>query len=207
MKKETRVKTIIFDLGNVLIDFDYTKAIKRLTAYSPLSGKEMLSRLSRSRARTMHEKGAISDIEFFKKTKKDLNLDIGRGVFEKLWSDIFRRNMAMEKLMLRLKRKGYKIALLSDTSPIHHKHELRNFRITKLAHRYFPSFRLKARKAEGRRIFDIVLKKLKARPAETLFIDDLPANVRFAKKTGIKAVLFKDIRMLKAKLKKEGVMI
>jgi len=70
----------------------------------------------------------------------------------------------------------------------------------KLADRYFPSFKLKSVKSDGPEIFYKVLNRLKIEPTEAIFIDDRKINVKNAKKAGLLAILFKDLKDLRIKV-------
>jgi len=55
------------------------------------------------------------------------------------------------------------------------------------------------------KIFKFLLKKLKAKPEETLFIDDYEKNVLAAKKLGLHAIKFTSPHQLIAQLRELGV--
>ena len=133
--KATEINTIIFDLGNVLINFDHLIAVKKLTKYSTLTPGEMIKKISRSRTKLLYEKGRVGDRVFVNSLMKELGLSMDRRKFIAIWSDIFWQNTGMEKLFLKLIKAGYRTAILSDTSPIHNKYELNKFGIIKKAHK------------------------------------------------------------------------
>jgi len=203
--KSKQITTIIFDLGNVIIDFDHTRAFRKLVKYSPFTVNEMRARISGALFIKAYEKGRISDKAFFERFKNKLKLKISRVKFEKIWSNIFSKNKQMENLVKNVKKSGYRVAILSDTNPLHDRREVSKFPIKEISHRYFTSFALKARKAEGPKVFKIVLKKLKVNPTKVLFIDDLPRNVVFARKAGIKSILFKGLGQLRKAFNREGL--
>jgi len=204
-RKSNHISTIIFDLGNVIIDFDHRRALRKLVRYGPFTVTEMRARIFGAPFIKAYEKGKISDKVFFERFKKRLKLNISRVKFEEIWSNIFSKNKRMENFVKNVKKSGYKVAVLSDTNPLHDKREVSKYPIKEISHSYFTSFALKARKAEGTRIFKIVLKKLKVSPGEVIFVDDLPRNIRFARKAGIKGIRFRGISELKRDLKKEGI--
>lgn len=47
-----------------------------------------------------------------------------------------------------------------------------------------------------------MLKKINSKPEESLFIDDQEKNVFAARSTGMKGIIYKDIKQLKKELKK-----
>src|SRR3989344_3838495 len=60
------------------------------------------------------------------------------------------------------------------------------------------------RKPEAK-IYKIMLKKLRIKPSECLFLDDLQLNVNAAKKIGIKTIHFKNAKQLRKELNKFGI--
>lgn len=202
-----KIKVIIFDLGNVIINFDWRRVTRKLVKYSELSEDEILANIPTINAIKSHEKGLISNRGLYQQVKGHLKLNIKRRKFESIWMDIFFENPHMIRLVKKIKDMGYKIAIISDTNPLHDKHELINFPILQKADYYFPSYKMKIRKAEGTKIFKLALKKLKIKPEEALFIDDLPRNVGFARKAGLKTIRFRGVQRLKTSLRRAGVYI
>ena len=58
-----------------------------------------------------------------------------------------------------------------------------------------------------REIYEKVLKRIKMKPQETVFIDDVPKFVRGAKRVGMRAIRFRNKKQLVRDLKKLGVRI
>jgi HAD superfamily hydrolase (TIGR01509 family) len=54
-------------------------------------------------------------------------------------------------------------------------------------------------------IFELLLKKTKAKPDETVFIDDFEENILAARKMGINCILFRNVRQLRKELAAFGV--
>ncbi|MFH1790506.1 MAG: HAD family phosphatase [Candidatus Omnitrophota bacterium] len=206
--KPCKTRVVIFDLGNVLINFDLRRATRKLAKYSNLREAEILRTIRKSTAIIAHEKGLMSDRDFFLHIKRDLDLAISRDDFEKIWSDIFWENRSVGNIAKKLKARRYTVAIISDTNPLHNRRELVKFPvIRRIADYYFPSFAMKTRKAEGPKIFRLVIRKLKISPCEAVFIDDLPSNIRHARLAGMRAIRFRNSGQLKNALAKEGVNI
>ena len=74
-----------------------------------------------------------------------------------------------------------------------------------LFHKRFLSCYLHARKPD-KKIYEIVLKQLRVRPEETVFIDDSKSNIKTAQSLGMKAVLFTSYPNLVKDLKRLSVL-
>ena len=83
------IKAIIFDLGNVLVDFDHTIAAKKASKFSDKSPKEIFSIFFNSELISLFEEGKVTPVEFFSEIKKLLNLKLDYDKFVSFWNEIF----------------------------------------------------------------------------------------------------------------------
>ncbi len=111
----------------------------------------------------------------------------------------------MDALLRRLAR-HYPLYLISNTNRMHFDHIKQNFKILRHFKRTFPSHEVGHRKPELK-IYEKVLARIRLRPEETVFVDDVPKFVAGAKKAGMRAIRFKNREQLIRKLRKLGVRI
>ena len=191
-------KNIIFDLGNVLLDFnprDYLKNKisddKLEDVFKAVFTSEEWIMLDRG---TITEKEAINNIISRNSTYiKEINL-----AFES-WYDILKPIEESINILMSLKKNGYKIYYLSNF------HQLAFAEVTK-KNSFFElfdggvvSYEEKLIKPEED-IYKLVLDRYKLNPSETIFIDDTKVNVDAANSIGIKGILFKDSEKLREEL-------
>jgi len=199
------VKAIIFDIGGVLdkgkpeehwvelckslnLDFEKFQAIRKKYTDDARIGK-------------------LSTKEYVSQIAKDLGLKY-EDLFSN-WLRTKRENMKIDKeienLIKNLKKKGYKVATLSNIIELHHQ-----VRIENKAYDLFDfaviSFKERIDKP-NEKIYQIVIDKLKLPPEEMVFIEDSERNLKTAKKLGMKTILFKDNKQLIKDLKDLGVKI
>jgi glucose-1-phosphatase len=205
MKKQTsaKIKAVIFDLGNVLVNYDVEKAAKCFSAASGLSTREIWKRFFLSKFEQAYTRGEISTREFHKIACKTLGAFIPLSTFSHYWNDIFWENPGMEKLLVRIK-KHYPLYLISNTNALHFNHIKKNFKLLRHFDRKFPSHEVGARKPDTK-IYRRVLKKIGLRPEETVFIDDMKSFIAGARKTGMHAIRFKTRSRLVKDLRKLGI--
>lgn len=187
------IRCIIFDLGDVVLDVHFDLAIARLMDNTGLSGKEINKRLFDSGIKDAHDRGELSAEEFFQKISESLKLDMNMEEFKQAWADIFSENKEVTELLPGLKR-HYKLALLSNTDDIHFSFAKRRFRIMDIFEDCFLSYKLKSIKPEPG-IFREALKKLRLKPSECAFIDNMKENVDAAAKEGINAIQYQKGRL------------
>ena len=199
------IKTVIFDLGKVIVDFDLDRFAKALASKSGYSQSYVFHYNKKSKnLLKRYEKGEISSKEFFAVFKKDLNLKMDFDEFKETCNKIFTdSDKDIEKLIKKLK-KGYKLVLLSNTNEIHFDFLRKKHKIINHFDELVLSHKEKCAKPSPL-IFYKVLRKAKSKPWECVYIDDVPLFVFVAKMMGIKAILYKGYDSLILELRKHKV--
>jgi putative hydrolase of the HAD superfamily len=201
------IKAIIFDFGNVICRFTneiYIKKIADLTGKTVEDIKNLVFKNSNILIR--FETGILSGQEFFEEISNLYGLKVSYEELKKIYSeDKFTPVEGMEKLIEELKGK-YKIGLLSNTSSWDYDYILKDTPIVKTFNTITTSFGVKAMKPNPK-IFEDALNKLKLRPEECIYTDDILEYVEAAKKIGMKAVQFTTIEKFESDLKELGVEI
>jgi FMN phosphatase YigB (HAD superfamily) len=123
----------------------------------------------------------------------------------KLWNKIFWPNKPILRALPKLKKR-YKLGLISNMAKSHEKHHKSKNNITKPFDVAIFSCSVNLRKPNPK-IYKLALKKLKVRPKEAVFIDDIPRNIKAAKKLGIHAIHYKNHKQVFRDLGKLGVKI
>ena len=109
------IKTIISDLGNVLVFFNNDLFFQGMEKYSPYSIAEMKAMAERYIPFLQaFETGSISPEDFYRKAAGILKTEIDQSVFFLLYNNVFSLNPPALKTMLSLKP-GYRLVLLSNT--------------------------------------------------------------------------------------------
>ena len=191
----SKIKNIIFDLGNVVIDINPNLTYEALAALSPTkSALEIEELVKVDKLWHSYEKGIISDAEFRDLLRESLELEASDteidDAFNALLLDI---DPDRVDLIERLGKK-YRIFVLSNTSQIHMV-EFENIlsRCTDretmwtLFEKPYFSFDMCLLKPDPE-IYKTVLSQSNLLPEETLFIDDLKANIEAANLLGINTI-------------------
>ena len=190
-----KLKNIIFDLGGVLINLDFSKTTSAFLDLGFPHFEKMYSQFKVDQLFERLEKGLISDKDFYMVMLSVGHDALKAGHIRDAWNGLlldFREESL--KFLIKLK-KDYNLFLLSNTNSIHL--EAVN-RILKQQTGYasldfffincYYSHLMGLRKPAGE-IYDFVLKDAGLKAAETLFIDDTPANIDAAQKKGFKTHL------------------
>jgi len=203
-----RIEAVIFDLGNVLVDFDHTIAAQRISAFTRKDPREIFNLFFDSELTGLFEEGKISSQKFFSRVQGMLNLKIDYAQFLPIWNEIFfltEKNQAVYNLAKILK-KHYKTALLSNINILHFAYLKRNFPIFDAFHNIVTSYEVGFRKPHPA-IYEKTLHALEVSPDNVFYTDDRPELVESACRLGIRGFTFKGVEQLKKDFSGNGVNI
>jgi glucose-1-phosphatase len=181
-----RIEALIFDIGNVLVPFDWQPFKNQLlagsvnlTAEAEREFRELMIRF---------DVGEMTGEMFARLATRLIGFKGGEAKFIAIWNGIFSSNPPMERVILSLKER-YPLFLLSNTSDLHLAYLTRNCDVLRHFTDGVYSFRAKCAKPE-RRIFEMAIKQFGLKAEKTAYIDDLAANVRSAADLGLKAIQY-----------------
>ena len=201
------IEFIYFDLGNVLISFDHSRAfqqIAELTGISPARAEQVLFG---GDLQTRYEKGEISTGEFHQYFCEQAGVEISLDSLCFAASNVFEPLEDSIQLLRTLNQAGHRLGLLSNTCDCHWRFILDDGRFSFL-HSSFEltvlSF-IEGCAKPGADIYRIAASRANCDPGSILFIDDLPANVEAAQSIGIDGIHFRDFSTLMDELNKKGL--
>ena len=198
--QKRKYSIIVFDLGNVLIPFDYNILIKKLDAVKEGSGKYFVDTyFANYEFHRDFERGEISEEKFIERMLAILGHSIDGKTFCNYFSCIFKQNKEVAALLPVMKKK-YKLILLSNTNSIHQKYGWEQYDFLKYFDDLILSHKIGAVKPEEK-IYRAVEKSSGSPAQEHIFIDDIEAYVKAAKSFGWDGVHFKGYNNLVDELK------
>lgn len=179
-----RVDAVVFDLGNVLLKFDYYIAANRLMEKNRLAS--LPDRKPVVDAKAALEAGAIDRAEFLRRVRP-LFSDAGSDEdFLVIWRDIFEENLPMSALATRLSTQ-LPTYLLSNISCIHQEHVFATYPVFHTFRDAVFSYRAGVMKPDPK-IYEIAARQFGIDPARTVFFDDMPENIEAARSLGWLAI-------------------
>lgn len=198
------IKNIIFDMGQVLMSFKPEEYVYGV-AKSPKAAEAILRELFGGPEWPMLDAGAISDEETVARVQAripEYAEDVA-AVMEN-WQILMEPIPGMEKILQRIKEKGYRIYLLSNAS-------MRFYKFYKEVElfKYFDGIVISAKEKlvkPDKRIYKCILDRYKLNAGECLFIDDLQANIDGAESVGINGHQFQGPDELSVYLKGENIL-
>lgn len=184
-----KYSAVVFDLGQVLLRFDYVHFVEKVNKHKAGIGTRFLELYQQNYS--VHrdfEKGKISEKIFISQMLEYLEHCIDGETFCKYWSDIFSFNKEVIALLPRLK-KNYNLYLVSNTNSIHKKYGYENYEFLKLFDKLFLSYEVGFIKPESE-IYRAVESVSGFSPEEHIFIDDILEYVDAVKKLGWDGIQF-----------------
>lgn len=199
------LSAIVFDLGNVLLPFDYSIVTNKLNSIESGLGKKYQEKYNENyQVHRNYEKGLMSDSEFLDKIMEWTENKLDRETFCKLFSGIFTRNEKMIATLPELK-KNYRVFLLSNTSNIHRIYGWRHHDFLQHFEKLFLSYEVGANKPEEE-IYRAVTDYSGLPAEEHIFIDDVKEYSEAAKKQGWDAINFISEDQCIEELKKRNIL-
>ncbi len=175
-----KIQAAVFDIGNVLLRFDYMKAAWRLMEKNQLV--ELPERTRVVKAKHDYESGLLNRAEFLDIVRPEFR-DIGPvDDFVGIWQDIFEENLPMTALARKLSTK-MPVYLISNISDIHIEYIWKTYEV-------FGIFRDAVYSCEAcvmkpdERIFEMAVRRFEVDPRRTLYFDDMPENCEAAVRAG-----------------------
>ncbi|WP_321471008.1 HAD family phosphatase [uncultured Paludibaculum sp.] len=198
------IRTVIFDLGRVLVPFDFQRGYLAMSEHCGLPPEEVRARLGRDGLVPGFESGEFDGPEFVRRVAELMETQISYERFSEIWSSVFLPHTLIPESMVEAIRRNYRTVLLSNTNPIHFDMLSDTYPILKHFDAYVLSHEVKAMKPLPR-IYEVAIQQAQCAPGECFFTDDVAEYVEGAKRAGIDAVQFQDHAQIEAELRARGV--
>jgi FMN phosphatase YigB (HAD superfamily) len=198
------IKAIIFDLGKVIIPFDFQRGYERMAPLCRYTAAEIPERLRGCDLVTLFEAGQVEPEVFVKELCSLLDLKVDYPQFCEIWGSIFLPDTLLPESLLAGLGERYRLLLLSNTNAIHYEMVKENYRLLRHFHHHVLSFQVGVLKPSPK-IFQEAIRRSGCRPEECFFTDDISAYVEAARAEGIDAVQFHDREQIEGELRRRGV--
>ncbi len=198
------IKAIIFDFGNVIFKTDFDKVNKEFIKKYGISVK-VNDKLELRKIYLNTEIGRDKIENLFRKINPDINNKELITFYKKSYLKNKKINKKLIVIIKKLKKR-YILYGFTDTNQVHFDANLKEG-IFKGFKKIFTSFEFGKRKSDEIS-FNYLIKKIKLKPNECLFIDDYKLNIKNARKKGLKTIHYIDfpkINNLKKDLRKYNI--
>jgi glucose-1-phosphatase len=198
------IKTVIFDLGKVIVPFDFKRGYRAMAELCPYPAEDIPKRIGSTDLVVRFESGQVAPEEFVEQLCGILDVQMKYERFCEMWSCIFLPETLIEESLLEGLRRRYRLLLLSNTNAIHFEMIRQNYPLIKHFDEYILSYEVGALKPSPR-IYEAAIARAGCEAGECFFTDDIPEYVAGARRAGIDAVQFESASQIEQELLKRGV--
>ena len=178
----------IFDLGKVLVDFDYSIAARKLAARSAKAPEDLHAFLGSSPLLVDYESGRLTRETFYEAIRDAIGFRDDLTEFGSYFADIFSEMPGTIALHAELRQRGFKTYIFSNTNDLAIEHVQRNFPFFKNFDGYIYSYEVGAMKPDAP-IYDAMEKMCGRRGSDLIYMDDRAENIAAGAARGWRAIL------------------
>jgi putative hydrolase of the HAD superfamily len=180
---------VIFDLGRVLIDYDWHIALKGLRKWTALEPEEAERRILAKDGVFQFETGHLTERAFHAHVEEAIEARVPFDEFEGLWNSIFTGEIVPVARVARgvVAEGKVKFAILSNTNEMHVRFLRRTWSLLNELPNVFLSNEIRLRKPNPEAL-QFVLDRMGTTACDTLFVDDLPENIATAQRMGFQTI-------------------
>ena len=198
------IKSVIFDLGGVVVDLDFSNFYNSIISQSPLNKPQTPIILEFFRQSDIYHQGKMSDDEFYHLACDLLQVcELDQKDFYTAFNSIVSGfNPEIVEIIGAIKENNkFKLLCLSNVNSSHWEYILKkNWAFLEYFDEFILSHEVHMTKPDNK-IFKYAIEKARCKPEEIVFIDDGINNVRTARKLGIIGIKFTNKKDLIKELK------
>ncbi len=199
-----KLRAIVFDIGRVLIRIDVQRAMTGLAAGLSLSPEEIWGAIENDPRWPDWQEGRMTPRDWHLHLSRRLGSTLSFEQFTEVWNRVLDPQPMQEVSLFEKLSKTYRLALLSNTDPIHVAH----MEATYDFFRFFP-VRIYSCTVGASKPSPIVyleaLRGSKVQSSEAVYIDDIYAYVEAARSLGMAGIHYQSREGLLEGLRELGV--
>ncbi len=185
MSQPTPAYDYLFDIGNVILFFDFGRFARAIAPKCAYSAEEILA-LTNDPKEEMEAQGVSADA-FVRDAMERLDYQGTQAEFVAAWQNIFELNTAVAQLIANLAARGSRLLLLSNTNQLHVDYFTKEYPVFEHFENWVYSHEAGCSKPDPA-IYEHTIAKLGVVPERTYYIDDLKANVEASRSFGFQTI-------------------
>ncbi|MSU41028.1 MAG: HAD family phosphatase [Pedosphaera sp.] len=197
-------QVVVFDLGKVLVDFDYAILVRALALQSRLSAEALNQFINQSPLLLDYEAGRMTTPEFFAAVQSGTGYTGSLEELGRLYGTIFSPIAPMIALHARLRAQGVPTFIFSNTNALAMEQIRADFPFLSQFDGHIYSFEHGAMKPEAH-LYEVV-ERITGRAGDAIaYLDDRPENIAAGSARGWRAILHADPAHSIAALREMGL--
>jgi len=199
-----KFRAVIFDIGRVLVRVDVSRAMSGLAQGMTLAPEEIWSALEKDPRWPDWQEGRMTPRDWHLHVAKRLGGSLTFEQFTEVWNRALDPKPIQEDSFLENLSKRYRLALLSNTDPIHVARLEASYDFMRYFRTRLYSCAVGASKPNPL-IFQEALRACKVNAKEAVYIDDVPAYAEAAQRLGMTGIVFQSPEQLQSDLRTAGI--
>lgn len=200
------IKTVVFDIGNVILYFDHEKMVEQLSTTLQLPFSQIKKQLFDDELLINFESGNYTTDDMIRELSKTSPIQPKKEKILKAFNTIFHQNQSLIPVLHSLKQQEKKLLLLSNISEAHYDYIAHNFPILNIFDHSILSYKVRHAKPSPE-IYYAVLKEAGCQPDECFYTDDILGHVQAARTFGIDAEQFVSTELLITQFSKRMIFV
>jgi len=196
---------VVFDLGKVLLDFDYRIAAQRIAARGVVATHAVQKFLDQSPLLHRFETGLMTKEQFFDEVRNSTGFAGGFNEFNNFFADIFLPIEPMVELHAAVRQRGMPTYIFSNTNDLAIGHIRRNFPFYANFDGYIYSYEHGAMKPNAA-LYEVLERQANCHNAEIFYLDDRAENVAAGAARGWQVLLHETPGKTRAAFRKLGLL-
>ncbi len=199
-----KIDTVIFDIGRVLVEFDWKKYLIK-HELDEIITKQLGEAIFESHVWKERDRGEMEEEEYLKMAilqAPHLEEEI-KLVFKDILNIVEVYPFATEWVKS-IKEQGKKIYLLSNYSKASYEHDVKKFEFIKYVDGWVISYEINSIKPEEE-IYKSLIEKYNIKPENAVFLDDVKENTEAAKAMGLNVIHVRNHEQAVEALKDYGI--
>lgn len=198
-------EAVVFDLGKVLLDFDYGIAVARLQERCRLSPQELQTLINQSPLLLQYEANRLSTAQFFAEVQAASGFCDSLAEFRASFAEIFTPIEPMVELHRELRARKIPTYIFSNTNEIAVQHIRDQFPFFREFDGYILSYEHNAMKPDPA-LYEVVERVTGWRGRDLFYIDDRPENIATGLARGWQSTLHTSPEGTRAALVEAGLL-
>ena len=200
------IEVIVFDLGGVIVNVNFKSPLGMLFDNSGTVSNKTKDKSNFSNLLRFYDMGKISVADFHEKINDHLDIELSFDEFIRASNDAIEAgDDGIESIVNSLSKK-YKLAILSNTNPVHYEYIKEKYLIIELFDHILLSYEMGAVKPDAA-AYEKLMDATSMLPSQHLFIDDRIENINAAKEIGMDGIHYISIENLRMELKNRGIIL
>lgn len=197
------IKAFLFDLGNVLVQFNHQVAAERIASAAGTSAQELYRLFFDSPLVVDHDEGRISTRAFYEELKKQIGLQASFEEFLTAWNSIFAEDSAMMNLAGDLLDR-YPCVLISNTNRPHFEYCRKVYPVLNRFSGWVLSYEVGVLKPHPV-IYHRALELMRLPASQIFYVDDREDLIAAGANLGFQTHRFTGADLLKKELAAKGI--